>query len=378
MHVAQVSFHADPLAREPDALLEAWPTLPAVATATVNAGVEVTVVQAAAHDAVCERQGVRYVFVREPRPTRVHGRLGLWASPGGDRVARRVAEVGADVLHVQGLGFPRHLARLASVNGSAPIVAQDHADRPPPRWAARFWRRALDRAAGVVFTAKEQALPFVAAGALGPTTPVYEVLESSSTFTPGNRGEARRSTGLHGDPCCIWLARLDANKDPLTALAAFERVLHALADARLWMFWRQGPLESAVRDRVANSAILRERVHLGGALARPDVERALRAADFLIQSSHREGSGYAIIEALACGATPIVTDIPSLHRITRGGQVGALYPPGDAAVMADALVRLAQSDRAELRTAARHHFEAHLGFDTVGRELTNVYRAVLR
>ena len=50
------------------------------------------------------------------------------------------------------------------------------------------------------------------------------------------------------------------------------------------------------------------------------------AADIFVSGSHREGSGYALIEAMACGAIPCVTDIPSFRAITGG--CGALLAGG--------------------------------------------------
>jgi glycosyltransferase involved in cell wall biosynthesis len=343
-----------------------------VARAAAEAGAAVTVVQAAGVDAEQVCDGVRYVFVAEPRPTRAHRRLGLWATPGGARVARAIERASPDVVHVQGLGFPRQTARIAEIG--APVLVQDHGDRPPGPIGARVWRRALDRVHAIAFTAREQAEPFVAAGALAPDTPVVEVLESSCSFMPGDRAEAKRRTGMHGDPCCVWLGRLDANKDPMTALDAFERTIACRPGARLWMHWLSGPLETAVCERIARSPALHGRVHPRGPLDGAEVAYALRAADLLIQASHHEGSGYVVLEALACGTIPVVTDIPSFRRIAGG--IGALFPPGDAAALAHAICSTETSP--ERRSAARAHFEAKLDFRSVGRELLAAYRAVLR
>lgn len=376
MRVVQVSFHADPLRRDPDALLDAWPTLPAVARAASRAGAETTVVQASSVDARRERDGVRFEFVREPSPTRVHRRLGLWATPGGARTAQRALDERADVIHVHSLGFPRQLARLTRRAGRRPVLVQDHLDRVPRSWGAGLWRRALEPSAGIVFTAREQAEPFVRVGALPSTTRLFEALESSSTFVPGNRAQSRRRLGMHGEPCCVWLGRLDANKDPLTTLRAFEQLCRERPGARLWMFWRSGDLEATLRERVCRSHLLRDRVHLVGTLSHADVEHALRAADLLVQASHREASSFVVLEALACGTPPVVTDIPTLRRMTRGGAVGALFPPGDADALADALLRIADARGPAQRRAARDHFERHLDFAAVGRDLADAYAQV--
>jgi glycosyltransferase involved in cell wall biosynthesis len=98
-------------------------------------------------------------------------------------------------------------------------------------------------------------------------------------------------------------------------------------------------------------------------------------SDFLLQGSHREGSGYAVIEALAAGVTPIVTDIPSLRSIV--GTAGFLWTPGDVDALVGCLERASTIDRDACAIAAREHFERHLSWDAVGRQLALAYQAVL-
>jgi glycosyltransferase involved in cell wall biosynthesis len=373
LRAVQVSFFADPLRRPPEVLLNAWPTLHAVARASIAAGIETTVVHAAARDVTLEREGVTYHFVREPTSTRVGRRIGLWTSPGGERTATRALACKADIVHAHSLGFPRQLHRLT--RHGARVLVQDHADSPPPLLLAPLWRRALSRVRGVLFHAREQATPFVDAGALSTRTPIFELPESSSSFTPGRPSDA--GPVINGNPCCAWVGTLSERKDPFTALDAFETASHQLPEARLWMCFQGGPLEQAVRRRIAGSAVLRPRVHLLGRLAHARIEDVMRAADVLLMPSRNECSGFALMEAMACGTCPVVTDIPSFRRMLRGGLVGALVPAGDAGALAAALVRTAAQDRAPLRERVREHFDAWLSFDALGRELIHAYRAAI-
>lgn len=57
----------------------------------------------------------------------------------------------------------------------------------------------------------------------------------------------------------------------------------------------------------------------------------------LVAGSRHEGSGYAVIEALACGVVPVVTDIAPFRALTDRGRVGALWPVGNAERLARAL-----------------------------------------
>jgi glycosyltransferase involved in cell wall biosynthesis len=130
-----------------------------------------------------------------------------------------------------------------------------------------------------------------------------------------------------------------------------------------------------VRARVASSDVLRERVVLLGARPHDEVERLFRAADFYVQTSHREAAGYSLVEAMACGTPPIVTDIPATRHIV--GHAGTLTPVGDAAAMAQAIVTMANRDRASLRAATRARFEYALTFDVIGRQLRAAYESLL-
>src|SRR5262249_45656216 len=158
-------------------------------------------------------------------------------------------------------------------------------------------------------------------------------------------------------------------------LDAVERAAARLPGLRLWCCYGQAPLLPLVRARVASSDVLRERVVLLAARPHDEIERLFRAADFYVQASHREGSGYSLLEAMACGTPPIATDIPATRHIV--AHAGTLTPVGDAAAMADALVAMAGRDRTSLRAVARARFECALTFDVIGRQLRAAYESLV-
>ena len=302
--------------------------------------------------------------------------------PGGIPLPRRPSSlldiVGAtapDVLHVHGLNFPVAIRQLARAVPGVPVLVQDHAAGAPRGWRRHAWRWGYHAAAGVAFTSREQAAPFFAARAFPEGLPVFEIVEGSSAFTPGDRDDARRVSGIDGDPCFLWTGHLDANKDPLAMLRAFELACSALPGARLWCVFGKAPLLDEVKSRIAASHALRERVTLLGARSHESMEPLFRAADFFVQMSHREGSGYSVLEALSCGTTPLVTDIPAMRRIV--ATAGSLTPVGDADAMAQAMVDWAARDRASLRCAARARFDDALSFDVIGRELRAAYEMLV-
>ncbi|HEU4884600.1 MAG TPA: glycosyltransferase family 4 protein [Longimicrobium sp.] len=368
MRAIHLSAFRDPRGRGGAELLRAWPTLTDVAAAAAGAGVEVQVVQAGWRDETIEAAGVLVHFVSEQGARILPRRLST-ALPV--RLMARVRALRPDVIHFQGLGFPA-AARMAASLG-VPVLVQDHMDRVPRPSRRALYRWGYARTAGVAFTDAAMARPFVGAGVLRAETPVFEVLESSTHFTPGDPDTARAAAGIHGAPCLLWIGRMTEAKDPFTVLDAFEHAAPWLADARLWMAYGDAPLLPAVRARIEASPTLRERVRLLGRVPHERVQELLRGADLYLSASRREGSGYALLEALASGAVPLVTDIPAHRRITRGGAVGGLYPCGDAPALAALLAEHAGRPRAAERKRAREHFDRHLSFAVVGRELADAY-----
>jgi glycosyltransferase involved in cell wall biosynthesis len=367
-HVAQIGFFNDPAGRAPSELLESWATIGDVAEAASRCGVRVSVVQACTHSARLERNGVRYYFL--PFATES-------GSPGMTPLVELLRTLAPDVLHVHGLGFHRQVASLATLVPDAPIILQDHASRPPRLWRRAAWRRALSFAAGIAFCAAEQARPFASAGLLSPHTRVYAIPESTTRFVPGDRQQARVTTGLRGDPALLWVGHLDANKDPLTVLDGVSAAARALPGLQLWCCFGVAPLLRPVRDRIAADPCLRDRVQLLGRVPHERVEQLMLAADIFVLGSHREGSGYSLIEALGCGLPPAVTDIPSFRALTGAGTVGRLWPCGNSQALSRVLQSLAARRGDDMRAAVRAHFERELSFAALGAKLTAMYQDVI-
>jgi glycosyltransferase involved in cell wall biosynthesis len=230
--------------------------------------------------------------------------------------------------------------------------------------------------AACAFTSAEQAEPFARAGDLPPEVRVFAIPESSTRFTPGDRDKARALTGVFGDPALLWVGHLDNNKDPLTVLRAVRLALEQLPELHLWCAYASGELLQQCRAMANADPLLAEHVHFLGPVPHEEVERLCRASDIFVLGSHREGSGYALLEALACGVVPVVSDIPSFRALTGGGRVGSLAPPGQAEGFAAGILTQAQAARATAKERVLAHFDAHLSPPALGRRLVDAYESL--
>jgi glycosyltransferase involved in cell wall biosynthesis len=370
MTLTQVNYAFDPALRDPGELLEAYHTLTGWSDAVAAAGASVTVVQAFSTDATIERDGIRYLF----RKT------------GGSR-AQRVGAVHAavlasepDVVHVNGLDVPLQTWRLRRCLPSAvALVVQDHGAMPPgPRQLRTRVRRRLMRPVdGFLFTARAQAEPWIDQGLIGGGRKAYDVLEASTSLQPIDRAQARALTSMTGDPAVLWVGRLDENKDPLTVLAAMEQTLAARPGATLTMVFSDDRLLPAVRARIAAVDSLARAVRHVGRVPHDRMPAFFSAADLFVLGSRREACGYALLEACACGATPVVSDIAAFRAVTGDGTIGVLWPAGSARACAAALTAAANDDLDRARARVRAHFDRHASWQVVGQRALRVYASVL-
>ena len=368
LHVAQLNFPPALAGLGIEALLERWPSLADIAEMVAGAGIRVSVLQAAFHSEHLTRNGIDYCFVD----------IGEAHSAGekARRFASVLAGMDVDVMHAHGLGFVEEATAIADrMSPAAPIVFQDHADRPPRWWRRTRHRHCFARASAIAFTSLEQARPFVAMNLFAPATRLFAIPESSSRFMVGDRDRARAESGLDGDPGVVWVGRLTRGKDPMTVLEGIALAAARVPNLQLRCAFGAAPMLSEVRARIADDPRLSGRVHLLGEVPHARIETLLRAADLFVSGSRAEGSGYAAMEALACGVTPVLADIPAFRALTGNGRVGHLWPCGDATRLADELF-LAATKRASPQQV-RAYFDAALSFEAVGRLWANAYSQVL-
>ena len=367
MHALQVNFFLDGR-RSPRDILRDWQGLRDVAVAVAVAGSRISVIQACTVEQTLHEDGVDFHFMPPLAPG-----VPLTRAP---KFLRLFTRLSPDVAHVHGLGFPREVQDLHAIAPHMPILLQDHANRVPRFWKRMAWRRALADCAAVTFCARSQADPFRAAGLLPGHVDIFEIPESTSSFQPGDVAAARAHTGMHGDPAVLWVGHLDSNKDPLTILDAVSIARRSLPGLQLWCCFGSAPLREAVEARIARDEALRDCVHLLGRVSHEQVEMLMRSADLFVLGSHREGSSFSLIEALATGLTPVVSDIPSLRVLTGNAVVGAMFPPGDAAACADALLRATRWLQPASRQLVRAYFDGHLSHRAIGRQFAAAYEHI--
>jgi glycosyltransferase involved in cell wall biosynthesis len=99
------------------------------------------------------------------------------------------------------------------------------------------------------------------------------------------------------------------------------------SDVNLLLAGDGGERESL--EKLASSLRLQERVTFLGQKNREELRELYNLADIYAQISYSEGLPRALIEAMACGCIPIVTNVGSMAKVVSNGFNGFVINPGD-------------------------------------------------
>lgn len=334
----------------------------------IKAPLHLEVIKHLNHEGHAFLDGVKYCFFKKKNR--------FWSIPF--KTHRYLARLRPDIVLVQGLIFPLQVLFLRLALGpKVKMVVQHHGEKPFPGLKALLQKLADRYIEAYIFTAAGNAAPWIRENIIGSWSKCHEVLEASTYLQQQDKTTARARLAMTGEFNFLWVGRLNANKDPLTVLQAFRDYLQGNEQAHLYMIYQEDSLLPAIKAYVARHPDLEKSLTLVGSVPREHLATWYSAADYYISASHQEGSGYALLEALACGCVPIVTDIPSFRKITGEGQYGYLYPPGAPRDLLTCLTSLPKRRDETWGDAVRQHFDRELSFPAIARQLTDLVTSLV-
>ncbi len=133
-------------------------------------------------------------------------------------------------------------------------------------------------------------------------------------------------------------------------------------------------------NMIINTRLDRRRVHLLPTLEHQQMADAFRSSRLSVSLSEHDGTPNTLLEAMACGALPIVGDVASVQEWIRDGVNGLVVPVLDPAVVSAALTRalrdetLAQSARKENERLVQDRADYHINM----RDVESRYEMVVR
>ena len=189
---------------------------------------------------------------------------------------------------------------------------------------------------------------------------VYEGVPDRSAL-PGGR-EALRDLGIPEDaPVVGNVAALTGHKDQATLLEAAAKVVTRVPEAR-FVIVGEGELRGRLEARSRDLGLERRCVFAG---FRADLDRLIPAFTVFCLSSHMEGLGTSLLDAMAFGVPVVATAAGGIPEAVQDGITGRLAPPRQPDALAAALLEALDDPgrRAAWGRAGRRRYEERFTAD---------------
>lgn len=261
------------------------------------------------------------------------------------KIRMHIEENGVDLLHSHG---PRPDLIASKLRNFLPVVTTIHGnplEDYPLRFgkvagglAARWHLKSLKAIRNRVSISKSDEASLARRAGLSTTVINNGVdLNALSSASSAEKSALRHQLGISSDaPVVVVAGTFSPRKDQATAIEAFKRL--PAGSASLVLVGHSGPCLQQCREAAKG---------VGNLHVLPDVESPIpfmRLADIYLSTSMSEGFGLNVVEALACGLPPILSDIPPHRELLEPGPGLAKYfTPGDADELATQLLRVLES-----------------------------------
>jgi alpha-maltose-1-phosphate synthase len=296
----------------------------------------------------------------------------------------------ADLVHSH-TWYANLAGHLAALLYGVPHVVTTHSLEPLRPWKAEqlgggyalsSWceRTAVEAAAAVVAVSDGMRADVLAAYPAVPPERVRVIRNGIDTqqYAPDPRTDVLDRYGVARDrPYVIFVGRVTRQKG-LPVLLRAAAYLDPAAQLVLCAGQADTPeLEAEVDGLVAGLTAERQGVRLiSGMLAKAEVIQLLSHARVFCCPSVYEPLGIVNLEAMACGAAVVASQVGGIPEVVADGETGLLVPPGDPPALAAALNELlADPTRAaQMGEAGRKRAVAEFGWPQIAAQTAALYQ----
>jgi glycosyltransferase involved in cell wall biosynthesis len=205
---------------------------------------------------------------------------------------------------------------------------------------------------------------------------VYEGVDER--FRPAAEGEVRRVVERWSPerPYLLMVGTLEPRKNHAAALRALAMLKQWGWPHRLLLVGGRGWLFEPIQAQIAALGLV-EDVRLAGYVPDDDLPPLYSGAAAVLAPSLYEGFGFSVLEAQACGAPVVCSNVSSLPEVA--GEGALLVPPEDGEGLAYAVhLLLSQPAFAQGLAEAGRHNAALFRWERCAEETVEVYQSVGR
>lgn len=294
-------------------------------------------------------------------------------------IVRWLRAVGADVVHLHSGAWlkPAFAARLAGVRG---VVFTEHGRQHQTSRRKRLLDATAARLTDAIVAVSPRMMPMFASD-LGLAESRLHVINNgvdTARFVPtDDDGRLRHELGINSDtPIIGSIGRYEPVKGLDVLLDAFSQLLRTWSGSPMpaLVLVGTGSLADQLRSRIDHDPTLKGRAHL--LPWRTDPMTVLRALDVFSMASHSEGTSMSLLEAMAAGCCPVVTEVGGNPHVLGPSLAHRLVPAKSADALAAALrTALAEPEvRRRDGLAARARVQSEFSLEGLRDSYASLYR----
>jgi len=154
----------------------------------------------------------------------------------------------------------------------------------------------------------------------------------------------RLRLGVDRGPVILSTRNIFPNYNHDVLLSALPSVLRAIPGATLlFKYSSYDPFYLEELQTLANRLGIKDKVRFASNGPYREIPSYYALADIFVSIASSDAAPISLLEAMACGPAPIVSDLPSFREWITDGQNGYLVPPRDTEALANAIVHLLRS-----------------------------------
>ncbi len=162
-------------------------------------------------------------------------------------------------------------------------------------------------------------------------------------------GEIKARYGIH-QPSVLFVGKLEPRKNLPVLIEAFSSIAQEFPEHQLVLAGNPGWDYETIYEAATRTPCA-ERIRFTGFVGEDDLPMLYAGADLFVYPSSYEGFGFPVLEAMACGAPVITSDVSSLPEVA--GDAGLLIDPRDVDALAMAMRRVLADSELRQQMRAR-------------------------
>ena len=217
--------------------------------------------------------------------------------------------------------------------------------------------KSLKKADGIICVSSAMKEEIVKLGAGPDMVAVTPIGVDTAEFSPRQKdGRVIAELGVaDSSPVVISTRSLEPLYDVITLIKAISLVLRKVPEAQ-FVIIGDGAQRNILENEVKSQGVSGNTTFVGWG-QHDKLPRYLASSDVYVSTSLSDGASISLMEAMASGLAPVVTDIPANRSWISDGESGLLFPARDAETLADRIVYLVE------------HEEVRKRFGSKGREI---------